>query len=308
MLPSELSKTKEHSFRRKWIESNLERITQKAYFFFTEPSSSRFAFAWSVFMALLVVMIAVFYILATCDGPNHYTDRTDMSSYPKLPDEAMYILIDIILWSPICIDTFFRAVMLIAVFTLNGTDQIADDFRDDTFKIFLHAFDFLSVIPFMIKVIYLDPYDIEVQQFAGISLRAFDLLSFSKILRITKDLNAVLAVRLALGKSMVHLVIPLFFFLVFNIFFGVVLYFLEPCYNIDVCAWKNLFEACFFSVVTMTTSKTYIHIHTCTSISAPSFTDCACAMLSIFLCIYHQSLFVLLALLLSSSISSSSCI
>lgn len=207
-------------------------------------------------MALLVLMIAAFYVLQTVDGPNHYTGRENAASYQGLPDAATYRTIDIVLWTPLVVDTFFRLLMVIAVFTLPGSYEVADDFDDDIFKKFLHLFDFLSVIPFILNMVFEDfVNNKDINQFLALLLRAFYLLSCSKILRITKDLTAVLAVRLALGKSMRHLIIPLFFFLVFNIFFGVFLYFLEPCYNLEMCPWNNLFQACFFSVVTMTTSK-----------------------------------------------------
>lgn len=260
MKPSELTgKGPFTGSRLKDIEYNLEKFTQKAFFFLTEPTSGTLSFVWSSFMALLVVLIAVFYVLATCDGPNHYTNRKNLASYSGLPDEATYDIIDIVLWTPLMVDTFFRCIMLIAIFNLPGAYEIADDFADDTFKKWLHVFDILSTFPFVLgSVINLDNENIN--EFVVLALRGFYLLSCSKILRVTKDFTSVLAVRLALGKSMHHLVIPLFFFLVFNIFFGVVIYFLEPCYDVDVCAWKNLFEACFFSVVTMTTSKRALNI------------------------------------------------
>ena len=240
--------------QRMVIEKKLEKITQKAFFFLTEPTSSRLSFVWSSLMGLLVLLIAIFYVLATVDGPNHYTGRKNMASYAGLPDEKTYALIDVILWTPLFVDTLFRLMMVVAIFCLPGLFEIADDFSDDTFKKWLHLFDFLSIVPFILRI-GINISDDDMNQFVALALRGCYLLSCSKILRVTKDFTSVLAVRLALGKSMQHLVIPLFFFLVFNIFFGVVIYFLEPCYNIDVCAWKNLFEACFFSVVTMTTSK-----------------------------------------------------
>lgn len=254
MLPSALVAIKEKSSQRRAVEEWLVNMTRKAYFFLTEPSSSIWSFVWGNYMAFVVLLIAVFHVLATCDGPNHYTGRKDMSSYPNLPNEATYRIVDIVLWSNLCLDTLLRSMMLLGMFLLPDMAPIADDFLCEPFKVVLNIFDFLSIVPFLVRVTYLNPDDIDINQFAALALQACYLLSFSKIMRVTKDMDAVLAVRLALGKSAKHLVIPLFFFLVFNIFFGVLLYFLEPCYNVDECAWKNLFEACFFCVVTMTTT------------------------------------------------------
>ena len=256
MLPSEIADKKEDKSSKRFcgVEISAEKFAQKSYFFLTEPASSRLSLLWNRFMGAVVLLVAIFYVLRTCDGPNHYEGRDNESTYRELPDDKTYKLIDIVLWTPILVDTFFRLLMVILVFSLDKCYEVADDFSEDKFKMVLHVFDFFSIVPFILDVT-MNISDNDINQFAALCLRALYLLSCSKILRVTKDMPSVLAVRLALGKSMVHLVIPLFFFLVFNIFFGVVLYFLEPCYNLETCAWRNLFEACFFSVVTMTTSK-----------------------------------------------------
>jgi hypothetical protein len=155
-----------------------------------------------------------------------------------------------------CADAGIRLIMLGASFFSNS--EIIDDFVEDRFKMLLFGFDVLSVIPFIIRVSYVYPRAKSLTQAARLILRILDLLSSGKILRASKDIPAIVAIRIALSRSMEHLVLPLFFFLVFNVFFGVVVYFMEPCYNYDTCAWADLFDACFFSVVTMTTSKCFI--------------------------------------------------
>ena len=159
--------------------------------------------------------------------------------------------------APMCADAAIRMGMFICVFFSNT--EIFDDFQDDKFKLILFLFDILSIVPFIIRASYVYPSERNVSQLGRLVLRVLDLLSSGKILRASKDIPAIVAIRIALSRSMEHLVLPLFFFLVFNVFFGVVVYFMEPCYDYDICAWKNLFDACFFSVVTMTTSKFLTH-------------------------------------------------
>lgn len=75
----------------------------------------------------------------------------------------------------------------------------------------------------------------------------------NRIFRVTKDMPAIWAIRIALARSAQHLVIPFFVFLIFNITAAVFFFFGEPCYDVETCAWHDLFEAMFFSVVAMVT-------------------------------------------------------
>eukprot|EP01038_Epipyxis_sp_PR26KG_P010778 gene10778-14473_t len=69
-----------------------------------------------------------------------------------------------------------------------------------------------------------------------------------------KDIPTVWAIRVALSRSAGHLVLPLFFLMIFNITIGVFLYFIEPCFNVEKCPWQDLFDAAFYTIVTMTTT------------------------------------------------------
>jgi len=79
-------------------------------------------------------------------------------------------------------------------------------------------------------------------------------------LRLIKDLPAIRSIRIALINSVDHLVLPVFFFFTFNITSGVFLYFVEPCFNVNSCPWQDQFESTFFSIVTMTTSKSSVFV------------------------------------------------
>jgi hypothetical protein len=149
-------------------------------------------------------------------------------------------------------DVFLRILSVSAIYLFNEDE--AGEFSDDTFKVILFIMDVLSIIPFIFLNGYYYTKDSSPNPFATLFFRCLELLSSAKILRGTKDLPSVLAIRITLVRAIPHLILPIFFFLVFNIFFGVVVYFMEPCYNYDQCAWADLFEASFYSVVSMTTS------------------------------------------------------
>lgn len=154
-----------------------------------------------------------------------------------------------------CFDAILRLISLLLVFFYE--EELYYRFVDDKFDFILYIFDFISVLPFIATTMcQINSWDI-VKNSENIQLvcRCLELFSSSKILRITKDIPNILAIRITLVRSMPHLVVPIYFYFTFNIFFGVILYFVQPCYQQDICPWSNLFEASFYSVVTMSTSK-----------------------------------------------------
>jgi hypothetical protein len=164
-----------------------------------------------------------------------------------------------------CLDAFVRVILLILIFYLE--QDTFERFLDDTFDCILYIFDLISVIPFILTIFtpilpflssrrQLSQHQQQLQLF----LRCLELFSSSKILRMTKDYPNILAIRITLIRSVKYLIIPIYFYFVFNIFFGAIIYFLEPCYQADSCPWANLFESSFYSVVTMTTSKDTLSI------------------------------------------------
>lgn len=155
-----------------------------------------------------------------------------------------------------CLDALLRLVVVILIFSFE--EELFERFLDDTFDCLLYLFDLMSVIPFLITTIApLLPFisSPQLQQQLQFLFRCLELFSSSKILRMTKDYPNILAIRITLLRSFKYLIIPIYFYFVFNIFFGAIIYLLEPCYRYDTCSWDNLFESSFYSVVTMTTSK-----------------------------------------------------
>ena len=151
-------------------------------------------------------------------------------------------------------DAAVRLCLLLLMNYHNDLESQMEDLLQDRFKCGLLVCDVVSPLAFLAEVLYIIPQGLKPSQGIRLLLRFVDLLATARIIRATKDIPALKAIRIALIKSIPHLVVPLFFFFVFNITFGVAVYFLEPCYDYTLCPWEDLFEASFFSVVTMTTS------------------------------------------------------
>lgn len=54
------------------------------YIFLTEPSSSKAAFRWNLFLAVFVMFYICLILVESCDGPNKYVDRNNEALYPFL--------------------------------------------------------------------------------------------------------------------------------------------------------------------------------------------------------------------------------
>lgn len=147
-----------------------------------------------------------------------------------------------------------RLIVLGCIFGHSDNEEIADELWEDKFTLVTMIGDILCIFPFLLRAGYIQPKRIRLEQGSRVLLRIIELLSVSRILRSTKDIPAVKAIRIALSRAIYHLVLPIFFFFSFNVFAAVIAYFVEPCYNTRICPWIDLFDASFYSVVTMTTT------------------------------------------------------
>lgn len=66
------------------IQEKISVYGEQGVRFLTEPNSSNAAWYWSFFMCFCTLVNVVFLILSSMDGPNHYENEKNMSTYPKL--------------------------------------------------------------------------------------------------------------------------------------------------------------------------------------------------------------------------------
>lgn len=228
-------------------------LVEMMYDFFCEPLTSLYGTRWGIFTAWLVVGHLIVICLETCDGPNKYNGRPNMARFKFLLTTNQYGTVEEAIMIPLALESAFRLVMLALIYIPKDNAPIRKRLKADTFVIFLLVCDILGVIPFTIQ--YFGFLSIKSGTNIALTFQMMTLLLTGRILRITKDLGPIWAIRVALIRSSVHLVVPIFFFVVFNITAAVFFYFAEPCFNINVCPWDDLFGASFFSAVTMTTSE-----------------------------------------------------
>lgn len=242
---------------REEIEENVgSPIASILFDFLTDPNSSRYAMAWSIFTCVLVLTRMLAIGLESCDGPNQYYHRPeDLSRYPFLLTEPSYWKLYIAVMTPLIIDGFIRIVFLMLIFFESENYSIWLRFKVDLLEVFLFMTDIIGLIPFFVMAAYYHPKNLTPGRVVDVVLNVLELMLNGRILRAVKKVPAVRAIAIALSNAAPHLALPIFFFFVFNITAGVFFYFASPCYNVDSCPWISLFSSTFFSVVTMTTSK-----------------------------------------------------
>eukprot|EP01035_Chromulina_nebulosa_P038007 gene38007-51328_t len=243
-------------------EDELQNFVPMMFDFFTKPSSSKAAYSWAALTCALVIFRILEIGLESCNGPNQYVNRPNNAQYKFLLTADHYWDAYVAFMVPLIIDAAGRAVLLGFVYFGDEHEDLLEKISKDGLEIFLFICDFLGIIPFFVYLFYYHPSRKELSQAALVLLTLIELLITGRILRLIKDIPAIRAIRITLKNSAPHLVLPLFFFFVFNITAGVLFFFIEPCYNYSdtnfpTCAsqtWSDLFDATFFSVVTMTTT------------------------------------------------------
>ncbi len=223
--------------------------------FFTEPKTSIIGYVWGVFTSFIVVLHILMVGLESCDGPNQYTGRLNRSSYSFLLNENGYWTVTLVCLLPLVIDTGGRVILLLFIFLFGENEKLKQKLLSDTFSLCLLIGDVVGLIPFFVNIVAVRTYHHVLTREQELILKLLELVLTVRILRITKDIPAIWAVRIALIRSSEHLVLPLFVFMLFNITAAVILFFAEPCYNTSSCPWQDLFQAGFFSVVTVTTGE-----------------------------------------------------
>lgn len=163
--------------------------------------------------------------------------------------------------TPLVIDAILRLLLIAALLLPNSRQFARKHLWGSKFRVWLLIMDVLSVIPFLVRAIYIRPYDANLSEFPRLILVLLELAGTSRVLRVIKDVPSIWAIRITIAKSTPHLVLPFFFFFAFNITAAVLFYFMEPCFNVDTCPWHDLFEATFFCVVTMSTSTFLLFVH-----------------------------------------------
>ncbi len=110
LKPSEMKDTDEDGLDI----SGSNPLTLLLFEFLTDPSSSAYAFLWGAMTAIAFVFRVLFIGLETCDGPNQYTGRKDLSRFNLLTEDQYWIAY-IVFMLPLIIDAIARIFMIVSM-------------------------------------------------------------------------------------------------------------------------------------------------------------------------------------------------
>jgi hypothetical protein len=239
---------KEKDSSNSWNKFLLKSI--KVYEYLDCPQSF---YGWCYHLTLIFFNCVYQIIVMTesANGPNQYVDRPNLAKFTHLPNATGYLVIKLITTLPLI---FHCVTRLIIASYLHLFVEHAEDSPVYTFPEFFQRKSniYLSVwfIPSIIS--YINPEIWPEDQ-----LYMFHIIDFMRhlqFLQCLKNVPSFYVIKETVSK-VAHLVpIPVFIFFCFNIFFGLMVYVADPCFNNDSCPFKTLFDATFFSVVTMTTT------------------------------------------------------
>ena len=213
-----------------WSENHLgvkyvalaHPVVQTTFDFLTDPNSSDAALVWHVGLSVVVVLYMLRLALYSMDGPNHYDGRTEMATEKWLPTLDGYWYWEIILCIPLIFDGCLRIGILYYLYNDEEKNKrLSRVFRKSKFEKSLMYMEIASIAPLLVIVLVFFPlrasilFDDMHPAFRFI-FRIFELLMFSRLLRATKDIIAIRAIRVVFANSSPHLLVPLWFFVAFQ--------------------------------------------------------------------------------------------
>lgn len=231
---------------------------QAAFDFLTDPHYSQHATIYHVSLCVVMFVYMLRLLGISMDGPNHYTGRQNLATDTWLPDEEGYWIILMVLSLPLIIDATGRAVLIGFMYYDEENQGLWKILNSDLFEKWLMIIEILSGLPLILNVGYFYPLR-ATMNFADLDeswrllFRVLEMFNFARFIRATKDSLSMRALRMVIYNSAPHLMVSLSFFVGFICISAIVLFFMEPCYDEDICPWSDMFDSSWFSVVTMTT-------------------------------------------------------
>jgi len=223
---------------------------------------------WGMFFLILISVI--FMMLETLDGPNQGSAYPD---FPSLLTSTQYRHADLFFNLVFTLELALRFILAKSYWKRSGKSRekplthpkhwvIQDSDEDDVekreddsnedppfFRDFYIWCDFLAILPFFIEGL-MGAAGTKGGKGALESIQVFRILRIMKFMR--RFDGATLLLR-AIYQTADALVLSIFFFFVFTLVFGCFVFFFEPCLVKGECVFEDVFSACYWVVVTMTT-------------------------------------------------------
>jgi hypothetical protein len=229
-------------------------VSELIYGLLTDVSSSAFTYVWSLTLNVCIIIYFIVLFAESVDGPNHYNGRSDKSRYPFLLNYDVYWWLKVGIMGLPFFDASVRICLILYVSIYHRSGAVFKSFcENDQDELVLTILDIIGVVPFFVSYVIAGANGMVLSMRYRSWLSVLNIASLSRIARLVRHYSSVWAIRIAITRAGSHLILPIFFFLVFNITGAVAFYFAEPCYNLSTCPWVDLPEAMFFSIITMTT-------------------------------------------------------
>lgn len=251
-------------YEEEFEESQLKKffVSAISLYDFIENPAGFWGWSYHAFLILSNFTYMIIIILETADGPNYYQHRPDESLYPELPNWDQYLILKLFFSIPLIIHCVARLLLatILHYFSSPFTSRSFASFFSKNSNLLLC----LWFWPLLISSFKPNIWPRSYMAFYHI----IDFLRHLQILQTFKEVPSFLVVKETYRRVMRLVPIPIFLFFVFNIFIGLLMYLVDPCFNIETCSFQTLFDAVFFSIVTMTTSKSDVFV------SRPRFLVC----------------------------------
>ncbi|ETW09902.1 hypothetical protein H310_00341 [Aphanomyces invadans] len=203
------------------------------------PEGSRIGrFYHNGFLAIIVCNL-IGLMLETLDGPNHGSSDP---MYPMLPFSKSYVQSDM----------FFTGIFTLDLIVKCAIAKSQKQFWTSIVTIM----DVLAVLPLYIIAVKAGTLRMSNTEIQLPSEQYIKLLRLFRIIRVVTMLKNTSGMRIlyyTAKESLAPLTITLFFLITFIMVFATVLFYAQPCYNVGTCVFTDIFNAGYFTMVTVAT-------------------------------------------------------
>ena len=235
-------------------DTDLKRSLKSLFDFLENHRPSIYGWCYHIFLLVSNLTYMIIILMESSDGPNYYVGsgrNAQLSAlYPTLPTFASYYGVKLFLTLPLLIHCLVRLVVVVLV------SRIVKPFKNSrrSFSVFKSRYSnwvlcFAWYWPFLVVISNPSLWPLDKM----ILYHLIDFLRHAQILASLREIPSFLVIVETYKRVLNVVPIPVFVFFGFNIFFGLIIYIIDPCFSIT-CPFPSLFQSVFFSIVTMTTT------------------------------------------------------
>uniref|UniRef100_K3WI28 Ion transport domain-containing protein n=1 Tax=Globisporangium ultimum (strain ATCC 200006 / CBS 805.95 / DAOM BR144) TaxID=431595 RepID=K3WI28_GLOUD len=206
---------------------------------FGKPTESLYAKLLNRIMFVCIVLNFMMMAAETCEGQNFPGSDP---GYPYLPDETTYEILDAV----------FSIVFTIELFGRVAAKKFQKAIVMDPFTLI----DFLALCPWFAQLILaIGGVEFSVSNLngSGHAVVLLRLLRAARLGNILRHFDQSRILYLSIRASLRPLGITMFFLFTLVMLLATALFYAEPCYNVNTCAFTDIFNSAYFIMVTIAT-------------------------------------------------------